>query len=810
MRQHRSMPGLGRAMVLLVALAGLGACDSPHRQAREHVTRAVALLQASDPVAAQSELERALELAPHDSEARLLLAGILRSQGAAAQALQQYLTALDDDPGQADAARAVIDLAIGLGQWDLAEARADALLALAPDDPAGQSARNALDYRRAALKGDNVARHAAAERAAAQLAARPDIPINAQVVVDSLMRDGNYADALAAVAAAQSRRPDDPALYWKQLQILMRLDDRPRSEAVLKQMLAQFPDDAAIPAALVRFYTGNRDLDAAEAFLRGRIRPKQPDDGARTAFLQFLAENGRPGAAIAQAEDFIEEGTNDALFHALHASLLFDAGQQDAAVAEIEAVLETAPEDAQTDRIRSALAELLMRQDNIVGARAAVETVLRRDPTMPEALRLRAALLIQTGAAEQALTDLNAALLRAPRNAAILRTMASAYLSLGDPTLAGERLALAVDASGRAPADSVAYARFLVATGKVDAALAVLADAMELAPGNVALLSETGRIRLQQGEWVEATGVEDALRAIGTPAAIRFADRLHVALLKAQDRDADALAYLEQLGAADSGDLGVQVAILQDYLESGAAEAARDHAAQLVRRDPDNPDLLYLQAATSLASGDRAAAENEYAALVGTGRASERAWIDYLGLLAELGRGDERATALDSALAAYPDSAPLLWLRAEALRASGRIGEALQAYGALYARVPANLAVANNLASLLSTERSDDDSLLRASEIARPLRDSPVPAYRDTYGWIAYRLADYPVALDHLESAAASLPDEPLVQFHLAMTYLALGRRQEAATAFERVASLTRGAGGALAEIADAHLRELR
>ena len=85
--------------------------------------------------------------------------------------------------------------------------------------------------------------------------------------------------------------------------------------------------------------------------------------------------------------------------------------------------------------------------------------------------------------------------------------------------------------------------------------------------------------------------------------------------------------------------------------------------------------------------------------------------------------------------------------------------------------------VANNLASLITTYRDDAESLERAWSIARRLRGSDVPAFQDTYGWIALRRGDIEDALAPLEPAAASLSNDPLVQFHLAVAYAEAGRK---------------------------------
>jgi Flp pilus assembly protein TadD len=98
--------------------------------------------------------------------------------------------------------------------------------------------------------------------------------------------------------------------------------------------------------------------------------------------------------------------------------------------------------------------------------------------------------------------------------------------------------------------------------------------------------------------------------------------------------------------------------------------------------------------------------------------------------------------------------------------------------------------VANNLASLITTHQDDAESLERAFAIARRLRDSKVPAFQDTYGWIESRRGNREAALAYLEPAAKGLPDDPFVQLHLGLTYAALDRHEEARTALGRALEL--------------------
>ena len=74
------------------------------------------------------------------------------------------------------------------------------------------------------------------------------------------------------------------------------------------------------------------------------------------------------------------------------------------------------------------------------------------------------------------------ALAEAPRDPEIMTIMAIAHEREGARELAGERLALAVEASGQAPAESLRYARFLMQDDRLGPAEGVVVDALRRAP----------------------------------------------------------------------------------------------------------------------------------------------------------------------------------------------------------------------------------------------------------------------------------------------------------------------------------------
>ena len=81
-----------------------------------------------------------------------------------------------------------------------------------------------------------------------------------------------------------------------------------------------------------------------------------------------------------------------------------------------------------------------------------------------------------------------------------------------------------------------------------------------------------------------------------------------------------------------------------------------------------------------------------------------------------------------------------------------------------------------------------------------------MPEFQDTYGWILFRRGDGEEAQRVLAEAAAALPGNALVQFHLAEAMRALDRLPEARAAYGQ-ALLAADAGSPLPQADEARAR---
>ncbi|MFZ1481209.1 MAG: tetratricopeptide repeat protein [Paracoccaceae bacterium] len=790
MRLPRSLSPAALALIAALALAG---CESAEDKAERYYLSGMELLAAGDEERALVEFRNVFKYNGFHKDARKVYADTVLKQGNVQEAYGQYLRLIEQYPDTPEVRRILAELAIGRGDWAEAERHGNEAIRLAPDAPGVRAIALALGYRKAVMDRDEEARAVLAEEARAVLAETPDSRIALRILIDHLAAGPDPTAALPEIERALALEPEALELHVAKLRILAQSGDSAGLGVQLKTMVERFPDNVDARSALIAWYMSEGDIDGAEAFMRQLAGdPTGPVEG-HIAVIQLLQAARSTEAAQTELGRLIaaNDGTANAdLYRALDATFDFEAGKRDEAIAAMETILKTATPGDQTRRIKTMLAKMLETTGNRVGARARIEEVLAEDATNVEALKMRAGWLIEEDRPGEAIVDLRAALGQAPRDATILTLMAAAHERDGSPELAGERLALAVEVSGSAPAESLRYAQFLVRQGRIQAADTVLTESRRVNPTHVGVLAMLADIALNAQDWPRAQEIAETLAQIGTPEADAATRALQAALLLGQNRTEDGLAFLEEQVGKGGDDLAAIQVILQARIRSGKPDEARTYLDGELAKRPDDPGLRLLSAGLHALMGEVSQAEALFRDLIAEDPTAELPARLLYGLLRSDGRAEEAAAVLDAALAAQPAAATLRWIQAGELEKAGDIDGAIAVYEAMYAVDSGNVIIANNLASMITTHRDDPESLARATAIARRLKGSDVPAFQDTYGWIAHRNGNHDEALTYLEPAAAGLPNDALTQFHLGMTYLALERTEDARRQLTRALEL--------------------
>lgn len=771
------------APLLLAAALALSACQSSEEKAEGHFASARALAEAGDLDRAVVELRNVFEYAPSHQEARAYFAALLYDKGDIADAYGQYLLLVEQHPDDADGHIRIAEIALTQNDWETFANRSRDAERLRPDDPAVRALALARDYRAATEAKNETARARLAEEATRLRADLPDNPTLRRILIDQTVTGPDPAAALPLLEQSLAEQPIDYTLQEMKLGILIEAGDTDAVTGQIRQMITLFPTSESLPATLLQWLLQQNDLDGAEAFLRERAGAPGASLEDRVALIEFLKSVRSPEMALSELDTLITAAadTPDAdLYGSMRASIRFELGQVDPALAEMDGILAKAQPSDQTRRIKTLLATMLIAKGDTDRARGVVDEVLAEDPSQVEALLMRARWRIGDDRASEAVIDLRAALGQSPDDPRVLILLADAYLRDGSRDLAADSLAQAVKASQAAPDIALRYAAFLREDGRDQLAKTVLYDAWRNNRANPALLEGLADLALGTQDWPLAAELAGTMRSFGNADYDAAADQIESAILIGQDRIEEGLQLLQSRASAGPSDSRWLSLIVQTQIRSGKTAEARSLLDDALARAPEDRDLRHQSAALDALSDRNDAAIAQYRSLLSEDPADEVAIRRLYSLLRLVGEDAEARAVLDAGLKTVPSSVDLRWINASGLQEAGDLNAALAIYEALYAENTANVVVANNLASLLTALNDDPATIDRAYVIARRLRGSPVPAFQDTYGWIAHLKGETLEALPYLEAASEGLPDDASVQYHLGAVYAALGRIDEA------------------------------
>lgn len=787
---------LAPAMALCLALA---ACDSAEEKAQAHYERGMELLQNGDQERARVEFQNALRELGTFVEPRLELARLSYAEGADGMAFREYLRVSEQVPDNLEARRRLAELAFLNRDWETFDTQAQAAIEISTEDPDVQMLDLVRRYRQAVEAEDSAARRTLLEEAEALNSGAEMIRL---ILIDGYSAFQRFEDALLQIEALIAENPEDLSLYNNKLQVLGQLGREDDIGRELLNMTETFPENPDIRSSYLRFLIARGELDTAEAFLRDRVSDAPDTDQPVVDLVRFQLDMRDVETAQAELDHQIETRPESFVLRTLRASLLFDQGDRDVAIAEMQEIVDaldtvTQSSEAEIDpdtltqqqEVKVTLATMLAANGNDVGARRLVEGILADDPNVVGALKMQARWMIADDDTDGAINAMRTALASAAQDTEAMTIMAQAYQRAGNRTLMMDFLSLAVEASNNAPEESLRLASALREEDKLPQAEAVLISALRIQPSNRDIIIALGEIYADMEDVGRLRQVVETLRNDPERNALVISS-FEVRLLEIEGGPEEALAYLDQIVEEDAENPNLKMALIQGYLQNDNVDAAVGLIDEAIEAEPDNPAFRYLRSITLSAQGDLDGAITELEGLVDAYPATINAWLRLIRLQTILGEPGGAQQTLDNALAANSDHPSLLWAKASLLERDNDFEGAIAVYEDLYARNSSNVIFANNLASLLTAFRRDEESLEKARLIARRLKDTEIPAFQDTYGWIQHRSGNSEDAIAYLEPAAAALVDDPTVQYHLGAAYEGVGRREEALAQMQKAIAI--------------------
>jgi cellulose synthase operon protein C len=310
-------------------------------------------------------------------------------------------------------------------------------------------------------------------------------------------------------------------------------------------------------------------------------------------------------------------------------------------------------------------------------------------------------------------------------------------------------------------------------------------------------------VKLIRQDWAGAQEVGESIRRISNSRGI--ADQILGAAMRGQHEYYESIAAFQSAVAAAPSAAQPMISLVDAFLRTKQTDRAIAFLQSVLKANGDNAEAHVLLGSIQLANNAPDQAKKSFMAAI------EKQPKDIIGYraLAELyvrqRNNDAALKVIRAGLKEQPENLILHLALAGILELNQDYEAAISEYDSMLTQQPGSLIVVNNLASMLSDHRTDKASLERAQSLAAALRNSPVPQFKDTLGWVDYRRGDFSAAVPLLEDAVAALPDLQIVHYHLGMAYVAVGQTTRASEEFKT--ALTKAPTGELEKAIKAELR---
>ncbi|NTV94213.1 MAG: tetratricopeptide repeat protein [Thiobacillus sp.] len=779
-----------RTLVIACAM-GLAACSSPAEKANKFYEKGMELMQKGELDKARIEFRNALQIKDDMTPAWMGLAQIAEKKGNWEDLYGLLNKVVDHDPKNLDAQLKLGRLLLAAGQMDKAMAASEAALALDKNNASVLALHAAVLYKLDNKKG-------AVDEANAALAKDPN-NIDALVVLATerlAAKDAGKAIEYLDLGLKQNEK--NLALQLIKVQALESMANLDSAEAIFRKLISFYPDARPIRHILARFYLSHNRKDAAEAEYRAIAAEHPADVDAKLDVVRFVGGVKGPAAAIQELEGLIAKDAGNFKLQFALVGLHQAQNNQKAAEDLLRAIAGKAGDSQDGIKAKGMLAAMLMAKGDRQQAQALVKEVLAKDQRNEQGLLLKAGMDIADRNLDQAIADLRTILRDTPDSPRALLMLAQAHELSGSAELAQEHYLKAFQAGKFAPQFGLPYGQFLLKKGQAARAEEVAEDMLRASPNNVPAMTMLAQAKLSKGDFAGAQAVADDLRKQGDKGKV--SGQITGTIQAARKNYGESIASFKQAVEAAPGDAQPMVGLVRTYLRAGKIDEALAFLNSVVRANPGNTNAQLLLGRLNAQKGDAAAAANAFKTVIGQQPKASVGYVNLASLYLRAGQPAEADKVIAQGLAAIPGDFSLRVTQAGAHELAHRYDDAIVIYEQLLKERPQSDVVANNLASLLSDYRSDKASLNRAYEIAQRFRRSEIPQFKDTLGWISYKLGKGDEAVSLIGEAAKLLPDQSVMHYHLGMSYIAVNNKDAAKKELEKALALNQGRNTAEAE----------
>lgn len=762
--------------LLLVVLlsAGMAACGGAEGRKQKYLDQADASFAKQDYEKARINYKNVLQIDPKDVKGREGYARTLERLKDWRGAVGQYRAIIEDDPNN-NAAK------VKLGQLYLLAKASDLAMTLAEEILAVEATNDAA----LALKAG--AQSQMGKGAEALVNAEQAYKLNKSSLDNIILLASLYAgmkrpdDAIALLEAETANHPNSSSIYTMLNQIYLATQRTALAEGTMKKLIELNPAVVGYKSQLARFYEISGRKDEAESILKAAVASDPGSVDSVVALHRFYLQRNDQEKAERVLRDAIAVAPENFDLQLNLASYFLSQKNIDKARKIYTALLEK--DDVTVLKAKTRLAYLSNLEGDVDAALATLEEVLKENSADVEALKLRGAINLARNKPVDAINDLRAVMSATPDAPDVMKMLGRAHLLNRENQQAIDLYKAALNLQPGDVELRLQLADVYAAIGEKNEAAKQLEASARIAPNNAVIMEKMVRVYIDSQYLDDAENVLKDLQKLD-PHSPRNAYYQGV-IYQGRNKHQAALAEFDKSMALKAGATEPMAAKVKSYIALKQIDEAIAWLASMEGSDQPNPVALNLQGEVHMAkkSWDKAKQYFQRCADV-----KPDWWIPYRNraMVESVEKNADSAHQYLAGVVDAVDSAPLRIEMANYAERSGKYDSAIQQYEAVLAKGADNQVIANNLAMLIVTYKKDAESLNRAKQLADSLSASDNPSFLDTAGWVQSVAGDYQRALPMIQQALRAAPDDPAIQYHLAMTYLGASDKANAERYLER------------------------
>jgi tetratricopeptide (TPR) repeat protein len=759
------------AVLAVTSAALLTACGGAQSRFDSHMKRGEAYSAAGDYTTASVEFRNAMQIQPLNAKARLAAGQAAEKLGKPREALGLYHSVLDAAPDNLEARADVARIMVYGGATEQALKVIEPGLARHPDDAALLTLRAAAESR----QGNRDAAVADVERA---LKLAPGNEEAIQVRAGLYKQSGDLTAATTLVSEAVRRAPSSTVLREMLADLYASGGQPEKAEEQLRALIGLAPRQLPYRYQLAVFYARANRLDDAQRVLEEAVKVLPKSDEAKLTLVDFVSARRSRAQGEQTLRSFIAREPDNYDLRLALGGLQQRAGAQQEATATYQEVIRLDGTGAKALVARNRLAAMALQGGRYDEARRLTDEVLKNHPRDNDALTLRAGVALAHNDAASAITDLRAVLRDQPDALSVRRLLAHAYEANGQPALAAEELRAASELAPEDVGLSVGLARVLLQIHQTDQAVGLLENAVRRAPKDVTARTLLAQGYLDKRDFAAARTAAHDLQTLSPDTAAGY----HLAAMAAvgENRLDDAQRDFEHALSLAPQAYDSLSALARLQIARGRTDKAVERVRSATEHGEPNAAALNLLGELYLLQKKNDLAIDAFTRATAV---TPKWWTPYRNLgLAKVAAGDPTGAmaAYEMALQLAPAEPQLTSELALLYERHGRSSDAIALYEQLHSKNPQVEGIANALALLLVTYRSDRASLDQARDLTSAFASSGDGALLDVNGWVHFKRGEYAQALTVLQRAVQLSPDTKQFRYHLGMTELSLGQTERA------------------------------